>query len=156
MIEDRWQDAAAAIVTRAAEPCDLAAICALLEASNLPTADLTPHHASWFLVAVARNVVVGTAAVEPCGSFGLLRSVAVQPYRRGQGIGRRLVAACEAHATRAGSRGLYLLTTTAEACFRALGYDELEHWELPEAIRRTEEFRSLCPKTAVAMMKRLR
>ena len=53
-------------------------------------------------------------------------------------------------------RGLYLLTTTAEPFFRAVGYDELEHWELPESIRDTEEYRSLCPETATAMMKRLR
>jgi hypothetical protein len=35
-------------------------------------------------------------------------------------------------------------------------YNELEHCELPGAIRETEESCTLCPKTAVAMMKRLR
>ena len=53
-------------------------------------------------------------------------------------------------------RGLHLLTTTARHFFGALGYDELEHWGLPESIRETEEYRVLCPRTAVAMMKRLR
>jgi amino-acid N-acetyltransferase len=146
----------AEVVMREGEAADLTAVRALLEASNLPTADLTAHHASWFLVAVARDVVVGTGAVEPCGSFGLLRSLAVRPDRRGQGIGRQLVTECEARADEARLRGLYLLTTTARHFFRALGYDELETWELPEAIRETEEYRTLCPETASAMMKRLR
>ena len=146
----------AEVVMREGEAADLTAVRALLEASNLPTADLTAHHASWFLVAVARDVVVGAVAVEPCGSFGLLRSLAVRPEARGRGIARRLVTACEARAEGARLRGLYLLTTNAEPFFRAVGYEELEHWELPESIRDTEEYRSLCPKTATAMMKRLR
>jgi amino-acid N-acetyltransferase len=145
-----------AVVTRQAEAGDVSAIRALLKAASLPTADLSVQTAPQFLLAVEGDVVVGTGAVEPCGGFGLLRSLAVQPAQRGKGIGRRLVAECEARATQARLRGLYLLTTTARHFFSALGYDELEHWELPEAIRGTEEYRTLCPKTAVAMMKRLR
>jgi amino-acid N-acetyltransferase len=144
------------IVARQAQAGDVSAICALLVAASLPTADITAQTAPWFLLAVDGDVVVGTAAVEPCGSFGLVRSLAVRPDRRGQGIGRHLVTECEARADEARLRGLYLLTTTAEPFFRAVGYDELEHWELPESIRDTEEYRSLCPETATAMMKRLR
>jgi amino-acid N-acetyltransferase len=106
-------------------------------------------------VATEGDVLVGTVAVEPCGSFGLLRSLAVRPQARGRGIGRRLVSASEAHATGAGLRGLYLLTAWAGRFFDGLGYDELERWELPESVRQTEEFRNLCPKSAIAMMKRL-
>lgn len=145
----------AAVATRRAEAGDLPAIRALLGATGLPTADITAWSAPWFLLAVEGDVVVGTAAVEPCGSFGLLRSLAVRPDRRGQGIGRHLVAACEARADEARLRGLYLLTTTAGHFFRALDYDDLEHWELPEAIRETKEYDSAC-RGSKAMMKRLR
>jgi amino-acid N-acetyltransferase len=146
----------AAVVTRQAEAGDLSAIRALLKAASLPTADITAQTAPWFLLAIEGDAMIGTAAVEPCGSFGLLRSLAVRPEARGQGIARRLVTACETRAEGARLRGLYLLTTTARHFFSALGYDELEHWELPEAIRGTEQYRTLCPRTAVAMMKRLR
>ena len=146
----------AAVVTRQAEASDVAAIRALLAAANLPTADLTARRAPWFLLAVEGDAAIGTVAVEPCGGFGLLRSLAVRPDRHGAGIARRLVAEAEERADQARLRGLYLLTTTARHFFAALGYDELEHWELPEAIRDTEEYRTLCPKSAVAMMKRLR
>lgn len=145
----------AAVATRRAEAGDLPAIRALLGATGLPTADITAWSAPWFLLAVEGDVVVGTAAVEPCGSFGLLRSLAVRPDRRGQGIGRHLVAACEARADEARLRGLYLLTTTARHFFRALDYDDLEHWELPEAIRETKEYDS-ARRGSKAMMKRLR
>lgn len=145
----------AAVATRRAEAGDLPAIRALLGATGLPAADITAWSAPWFLLAVEGDVVVGTAAVEPCGSFGLLRSLAVRPDRRGQGIGRHLVAACEARADEARLRGLYLLTTTARHFFRALDYDDLEHWELPEAIRETTEYDSAC-RGSKAMMKRLR
>lgn len=146
----------AAILTRAAGASDIAAIRALLEAASLPTADLSTRSAPWFLLAVEGDRVVGTVAVEACGSFGLLRSLAVRQDRRGQGIGRRLVTESEARADQARLCGLYLLTTTARHFFAALGYDELERWELPESIRETLEYRVLCPETAVAMMKRLR
>jgi len=146
----------AAVVTRQAEAGDLSAICTLLKAASLPTADLSVQAAPQFLLAVEGDSVMGTGAVEPCGGFGLLRSLAVRLDHRGEGIGRRLVTECEARATQARLRGLYLLTTTARHFFSALGYDELEHWELPEAIRGTEQYRTLCPRNAVAMMKRLR
>jgi amino-acid N-acetyltransferase len=148
-------DEGCSIVPRQAGTDDAAAIRALLTAANLPTADLDDARPKWFLLAESGGVLVGTIAVEPCGGFGLLRSLAVQAQMRGQGIGRGLVAAAEARAMQAKLRGLYLLTTTARGFFQALDYDELEQWELPESIRGTEEFRSLCPKSAVAMMKRL-
>jgi len=141
---------------RQAAPTDLPAIRALLDANGLPAADLSDKHAPWFLVATAHDAIIGSVAVEPCGSFGLLRSLAVYATARGQGVARRLVEAIEARAEGERLRGLYLLTTSGETFFARLGYARLERWELPESIRRTEAFRSLCPDTAMAMMKRLR
>lgn len=146
----------ATILTRQAQAKDAPAIHALLHAAGLPTADAAAASARWFLVAMDADLAVGTVALEPCGSFGLLRSLAVRADRRAEGIGRHLVAACEARADALRLRGLYLLTAAARHFFAALGYDELEHWELPEVIRDTAEYRTHCPPGTVAMMKRLR
>jgi amino-acid N-acetyltransferase len=150
---DRMQGHTATV--RPAVSSDLTAIGALLAANRLPTEALTDRHAPWFLVAAGRAEIIGCVAVEPCGSFGLLRSLAVKATARGQGGARRLVDAIEARARDGGMLGLYLLTTTAETFFSRLGYLPLARWELPESIRRTEAFRRLCPETAIAMMKRL-
>jgi N-acetylglutamate synthase-like GNAT family acetyltransferase len=144
------------LAVRQAEASDVPAIRALLADAGLPVADVGAQTAAWFVLAMEGGALIGTAAVEPCGSFGLLRSLAVRPDRRGRGVGQRLVAECESRADAAKLRGLYLLTTTARHYLAALGYDELERWELPESVRETEQYRTLCPKTAVAMMKRLR
>ena len=146
---------ARSIVLRQAETSEIAEIRALLAAAYLPVADANDSHVPCFLVAAETHGIIGTVAVEPCGGYGLLRSLAVRPEARGRGIGRRLVTECETRARQTGLRGLYLLTTTAERFFGTLGYDELERWELPESVRRTEAFRSLCPESAIAMMKRL-
>ncbi len=146
----------ATLLTRQAEAQDAAALRALLQAADLPAAEITARTASWFLVATDGELTVGTVALEPCGSFGLLKSLTVRADRRGQGIGRQLVAECEARADAERLRGVYLLTTTARHFFRAQDYEELEHWELPEVIRDTAEYRIRSGERAVAMMKRLR
>jgi amino-acid N-acetyltransferase len=140
---------------RQASSSDLPAIRALLEATGLPTADLADMQIPWFLVAAAPQGIIGSAAVEPCGGFGLLRSLSVHATARGQGVARSLVEAVEAQARSEDLRGLYLLTNIGETFFARLGYMELERWELPESIRRTRAYRELCPQTARAMMKRL-
>ncbi|HQR53350.1 MAG TPA: GNAT family N-acetyltransferase [Burkholderiales bacterium] len=145
----------ASVVIRQAEAGDAAAIASLLQAAGLP-AGIATGTVPWFSIALEGDEAVGTVAVEPCGGFGLLRSLAVHADRRGAGIGCSLVAECEARADAARLRGLYLLTTTARHFFRARGYDDLEHWELPEVIRDTAEYRTQSARGAVALMKRLR
>jgi amino-acid N-acetyltransferase len=79
----------------------------------------------------------------------------VDEAARGRGCGSRLVAEAERHAARLGVQSLYLLTTTAEDFFRALGYATIARELAPEAIRNTREFSSLCPASSVVMVKRL-
>ena len=50
---------------------------------------------------------------------------------------------------------LYLLTTTAEEFFARCGYEPIDRSRVPEAIRATAEFQSLCPASSVCMRKRL-
>jgi amino-acid N-acetyltransferase len=54
-----------------------------------------------------------------------------------------------------GIRQLVLLTESAQPFFTALGYMVIDRGHVPEALRQTAEFRSLCPVSAVCMTKSL-
>ncbi|MEJ5357881.1 MAG: arsenic resistance N-acetyltransferase ArsN2 [Desulfobacterales bacterium] len=134
---------------------DRAAIRRLLDSCRLPTADLTGGPGPFFLGALAGEELLGTVGLEIYGEAALLRSLAVDPRHRGEGLAGRLLAAAEAHARGRSVARLYLLTTTAETYFRSRGYRRVPRAEAPEAIRGTREFASLCPQSAAFLVKEL-
>ena len=138
-----------------ADSGDLAAVTRLLEDSALPAADVTAGKLRHFLVAKRGATLVGVIGLEPLGDVGLLRSAAVAAGDRGHGLGAELVAALEGHARGLGIRRLYLLTTTAEAFFRRLGYRLESRAGAPPAVQGTTEFRELCGSTSVCMVRDL-
>ncbi|MDJ0783893.1 MAG: arsenic resistance N-acetyltransferase ArsN2 [Desulfosarcinaceae bacterium] len=133
----------------------LAAVRRLLAAADLPTADITAHQLAHFLFCRSAGEIIGIVGIEPYGSIGMLRSLAVADSWRGRGHGTALVAAAEARALQTGIDTLYLLTLTAETFFRRHGYATLPRQQAPAAIQKTPEFTGLCPATAVLMGKRL-
>jgi amino-acid N-acetyltransferase len=138
------------------EPEHDAAIRALLEEAELPSADLSPDLLARFLVARDLDgVVIGTVGLEVFGSAGLLRSLVVRSTRRGGGLGGLLVDHLERAARGAGVADLYLLTTTAAPFFAARGYRTLDRGRVPPAVAASGEFRLLCPASAVCQHKRL-
>ena len=141
---------------RPATGADLAAVLGLLDDCRLPTDDLTAALLSDFHVAECTpGEVVAVAGLEKSGSRGLLRSLAVTPDRRGQGLGEALVSQSELAALVAGVREIYLLTPTAAGFFRRLGYQELSRNVVPAAIAAHPQFQRLCPATATCLGKRL-
>ena len=138
-----------------ASAADWPEVSALLRASRLPTADLDEVSAPHFLIAREGAALAGCVAVEPYGAAGLLRSLAVAPEARGHGLGARLVDAAEARARDAGVAALYLLTTTAAPFFAARGYAPVDRADVPEAVRQSSEFASVCPASAACLGKLL-
>jgi amino-acid N-acetyltransferase len=137
---------------RAATERDRALIRALLAAGSLPTSDLEaarPH----FVVACMDEQVIGTGALQPFGSVALLRSIAVEPHLRGAGVGRSIVRELEHIARNNQIKHLILLTQTAKSFFEAQGYVAIDRASAPPAIQESEEFRSLCPASALCMSK---
>jgi amino-acid N-acetyltransferase len=133
---------------------DLSAVLALLDAAGLPTADVGVHFGGFFVVRDAHRVF-GVVGVEVYGDTALLRSLVVQPQRRGLGLGRRLLD-CALAALRARDvRAVYLLTTSAEKFFESHGFERCDRATVPPAIARTSEFASLCPANAVCMRRDL-
>ena len=131
----------------------LGTVRALLDRVGLPSEDLGRAPVDVRTVELA-GVTVGCVAVERHGAFGLLRSLAVAPEARGLGHGRQLVEAAERVAVDRQLDALYLLTTTAASFFEAIGYARVERDRVPEAVRRSSEFASVCPASATVLMKR--
>lgn len=139
---------------RPATPNDLAAIEELLIASELPL-DGVKDSLPTFVVAESGGALVGVAGLEVCCDDALLRSVAVRPEWRSRGVGRALVTHAIADAESRGLRALYLLTTTAEQYFPSFGFRKIERADVPDAVRRTDEFTTACPASAVVMTRAL-
>lgn len=135
---------------RAATAQDLPGIKALLQRCELPTADLEQAHIA-FWVEERDGDVTGVIGLQRFDAVALLRSLAVDASLRGQGVGAGLVSLLEAEAQAQGVEQLVLLTQTAQAFFARRGYGVIARDAAPAAVRETEEFRSLCPASAVCM-----
>ncbi|GEM_PF-529094 len=133
---------------------DVEAIVALLKTNNLALSDLGVGK-RMFLVALLEGKTVGCVAVEVYGDAGLLRSLAVNNDFRGKGIGKKLVAEAETWSRDNGLKRLYLLTTTAAGFFPKIGWNNTDRTLVPQSIAFSSEFASVCPSTAVCMMKEL-
>ena len=127
----------------------------LLEGASLPTSDLSGQDMKDFLYAGPAAAPIGIVGLQLYGSDALLRSLVVASAQRKQGLGQRLVAEAEQHARERGANTVYLLTTTAEAFFRARGYVVTARDSAPPAIRSTPEFAGLCPASSAFLSKRL-
>lgn len=140
-----------------AKGSDLAAIRNLLRLEGLPESDLTDTSLRDFLVARdPAGDVVGAVGLEVSGDVALLRSLVVRPDQSGAGLGGRLTSAAESLASRRGVSTLFLLTTTAQQFFARRGFDPAEREAVPTPIRRSAQFRTLCPDTAALYMRSLK
>jgi amino-acid N-acetyltransferase len=109
-----------------------------------------------FLVARTEDSkIIGAVGCEAYKEYGLLRSLVIHPSYRGFGLGRGLTTEMENCAQEKGMKTLYLLTTTAADYFPRLGFKITQRSSVPGGIAATEEFRNLCPSTAVCMCKQL-
>jgi len=138
-----------------AAPRHFDALRRLLSAAGLPHDDLTSSHLEHFFVATEEDTVVGVVGTELFDDVGLLRSLAVTPSFRDDGLGTRLTDTIEQYAHRQGVTTLYLLTTTAADYFERRGYQRIERDALPQAIQATEEAARLCPSSATCMRTRI-
>ena len=139
---------------RAATDQDSALIRALLDSNSLPTSDLEAAR-PLFVVAYMDEQVIGTGALQSFGPVALLRSIVVEPRLRGAGVGQSIVRELEHIARTNEIKQLILLTQTAKSFFEAQGYVAIDRANAPPAVQESEEFRSLCPASAVCMSKAL-
>jgi N-acetylglutamate synthase-like GNAT family acetyltransferase len=133
-----------------AKPSDLDAALALLRDARLPEQGVTEHFANFFVVR-DEGRVAGVCGLELHGSHGLLRSLAVDPRYRGEGLGAALVEDALTCARELGLAEVYLLTTTARDYFLGRGFVLCTREDAPPAIQQSWEFRLGCPQDSTFM-----
>ena len=143
-----------AFTFRLANRGDEAALRSLLAAASLPVEDLSTDGQEYVL-AESGTALVGCVGLEPHAGVGLLRSFAVLPALRRQGLGTVLFERIVARAVLRGVKTAYVLTTTAERYCLTHGFERIDRAEVPAAIASTQQFRSLCPATAACFRRQL-
>ena len=128
----------------------------LLAASDLHQADVTTDHLEHFLLGWDGSRLAAVVGLEIKGCSALLRSLAVAADYRNRKIATRLIMEIEKYAKSLEVNTLYLLTMTAEDFFRKKGYQRTARDSAPIDIQGTTEFQSLCPASAVCMVKHIR
>jgi amino-acid N-acetyltransferase len=128
---------------------------ALLQTQGLPVSDITTEHLEHFFFAGSDGAPIALVGLEIYGTDALLRSLVVGENARSKGLGSALIKHAEQYAASKSVRSIYLLTTTAEAFFRHLGYERIDRSQAPSSIKRTHEFASLCPANSAFLVKSL-
>jgi amino-acid N-acetyltransferase len=140
---------------RVARAADFSRVRDLLIAARLPIEDLKSASGLRLWVAEDQDRIVGAIGLESLGAAGLLRSLVVVPSHRQHGLGSSLTETLERAARAKGIEVLVLLTQTAEAFFKRHGYKVIERGHVPDEVKHSAEFQSLCPASAICMTKSL-
>ncbi|UCF04120.1 MAG: GNAT family N-acetyltransferase [bacterium] len=143
------------ISIRTAESGDLDRVTGLLCECNLPTEGVEENLGKGYVIAEHGVELVGVCGIEVLKPFGLLRSFAVSRSWRGMSAGRALMDDRIAWARDEGIKALYLLTMGTGHYFEQFGFKYIQRNRVPPEIKGSLEFSSLCPETAVVMVKSL-
>ena len=134
------------------DPDNLGGLRDALAASGLPVADLAEPGRAFFRFDDDAGVV-GYGGLEGLGADRLLRSLLVVTDRRGDGLGRSVLALLENVARVMQVERLHLLTDTAAPFFAANGYAAADRARAPTPIASSREFTALCPASAAYLVK---
>lgn len=130
------------------------ALKALLDGAGLPIDDLDDAGRTFFL-ATSDGLVIGCGGFEMADGDVLLRSIAVDPAHWCRGFGRAITLDVLDQARKGGALRAYLLTTSAASFFERLGFVGIDRATAPDAVLRTRQAASICPASAVLMVKEL-
>jgi amino-acid N-acetyltransferase len=128
---------------------------AALSKAGLPADDVGDPQLLFWRFETLNDVPVGFGGLEIHGPDALLRSVVILPPLREIGMGRAIVDTLETEAAARQCRAIYLLTTSQADFFARLGYAPCARGEVPDTIRNSGQFVSLCPEDAAVMVKRM-
>jgi len=126
----------------------------LLKSSSLPSDDL--DYKRDFLVGYYEDgTLVGTGGLEVYGNYALLRSLSVKLGIRGKSVGTTMTDFLLEKARSANIKAVYLLTETARGFFLRKQFADIDRGDVPDEVKRSSEFRTVCPASAIAMVRYL-
>ena len=126
-----------------------------IKIAGLPHQDLNAKD-QILIIYFINDALVGTGGLELINQYGLLRSISVNPNYRNKGIGRKITNNILDTARLSNLDEVYLLTETAKDYFQKLGLKEVNRDSVPEPIKSTTEFASVCPASATCMVMKLK
>ncbi len=126
---------------RQAAPEDFPTVLALLAGCGLHTASVTPEGSTYW-IADLNGVPGGCIGLEHGDGVSLIRSTAVLPQARSQGLGRALVLSALTHASLRGDRGVYLFSQEAGDYWVRFGFVPVGADEISAALPDTPQVRS--------------
>jgi len=126
-----------------------------LKKNKLPSQDVKLEGSLYFTYQDEHENIIGSGGLEVYGKNALLRSLAVDENHRNKKLGVSIVNDLMAKAKSLNIENLFLLTETAREFFEKKGFQEIARTEVPEALRNSTEFTSVCPSTAACMLYKL-
>ena len=122
------------LVIRRAYASDVATIVALLQTVDLLTHDVLAPNSYYWVAEDQHQQLVGVAGVEVDQTVALLRSVAVPPHLRNQGVGKVLVRHALDFIRAAGCERVYLFSTRSGSYWQRLGFDRVPVEEVAQML----------------------
>jgi amino-acid N-acetyltransferase len=123
----------------------------LLKSSNLPADDLD-YQRDLLVGYYESDAIVGTGGLEIYGPYALLRSLSVKMGIRGKSVGSTIYQFLVDEAKKKGLKAIYLLTETAHGFFLKKGFQDVKREDVPEEVKKSSEFSTVCATTAAVMM----
>ncbi len=138
------------MLVRRATRHDLETVKSLLTECRLPLAGVDKYFED-FVVGIDEGELVACAGIEHYPPVAVLRSVAVAPSRRGEGLGQSITRYALDQARARGANTVYLLTETAAEFFPRFGFAVTAREEVERKTGMSELVRSACPVSATCM-----
>lgn len=123
---------------------------ALLKTSGLPADDLD-FNRDLLVGYYEGDELVGTGGLEVYNNYALLRSLSVKMGIRGKAVGSTITEFLLSEAKKRNLKGVYLLTETAPGFFLKKGFTEVPREAVPAEVKNSQEFSTLCSRSATVM-----
>lgn len=126
-------------------------IASLLNENDLPVEDISFEKQEFWILEEDQEIRA-ICGIEKYEKYALLRSLTVKKNIQKKGYGTSIYSYVLDICKSDGIISMFLLTTTAPKFFNKLGWSTISRMAVPAEVQESEEFKSICPQSAVCMM----